>query len=101
MKKKDVTTKGLFLNILWSLKRIYCYSKRYFICLCIDSILSGMTPIILLLIIQKVIDCIQYRTGDYKDVEIQISEFYLSFHLRFNKSDEEDIETLKNETNDV
>ena len=44
----------------------------------------------------------QYEdSGDYKDVEIQISEFYLSFHLRFNKSDEEDIETLKNETNDV
>lgn len=44
----------------------------------------------------------QYEdSGDYKDVEIQISEFYLSFHLRFNKSGEEDIETLKNETNDV
>lgn len=70
MKKKDVTTKGLFLNILWSLKRVYCYSKRYFICLCIDSILSGMTPIILLLIIQKVIDCIQYRTGDFRTVII-------------------------------
>lgn len=61
----------------------------------VDSVKMKIFPDIHLTRSKPVLSRLYEDSGDYKDVEIRISEFYLSFHLWFNKSGEEDIETLK------
>ncbi len=66
--KKGDTKTRLFSNLFWSVKKVFLYKKGYFACLCVNSMLKGITPIVMLLIIQNVIESIQYQKSDVQSI---------------------------------
>ncbi|MBB1532554.1 MAG: ABC transporter ATP-binding protein/permease [Mogibacterium diversum] len=58
----------LLSNLFWSVKKVFFYKKGYFASLCINSMLKGITPVVMLLIMQKVIEAIQYQKYDVKSI---------------------------------
>lgn len=66
--KKEDTKIRLLSNLFWSVKKVFFYKKGYFACLCVNSILKGITPIVMLLIIQNVIEAIQYQKSDVQSI---------------------------------
>ena len=71
MEKKNATNR-LFSNLIWSLKKVFSYNSKYVICLCAESVLRGITPIVVLLILQRVIEGIQYKTVDLQSVIVML-----------------------------
>ena len=64
--REKKTTVKLIANLRWSIKKILGFNKFYFACLCINSILRGITPVVVLFIIQGVIEAIQYKVNGIK-----------------------------------
>ena len=55
-------------NLTWSVKNVFNYNRVYFACLCINSVLDGFVPVVTLIIIQRVIDAIQYHTDNIQNI---------------------------------
>lgn len=51
--------KMIFKNIFWAVKKLYNFNKIYFLFLTIDSVLKGITPVILLIITQQLLNNLQ------------------------------------------
>lgn len=49
----------IFKNIFWAVKKLYNFNKIYFLFLTIDSVLKGITPVILLIITQQLLNNLQ------------------------------------------
>lgn len=54
-------------NFIWSLKELNRFKKTYLLVLILDAAVKGITPIITLLLIQRLIDLIQYQSGTWND----------------------------------
>lgn len=59
---------NMLSNLIWSVKNVFNFNRVYFACLCINSILDGFVPVVVLIIIQRVIDAIQYHTDNLQNI---------------------------------
>lgn len=66
--KKGDTKVRLFSNLFWAVKKVFFYRKGYFASLCINSLVKGVAPIVMLLMTQKVIEAIQYQRCEVKSI---------------------------------
>ena len=57
-------------NFVWSLKELFLFRRLYFFILLIDSLVRGIFPVVSLLLLQKLIDLVQYHTGTLKSALI-------------------------------
>lgn len=55
-------------NLIWALKEISSFKLAYIVFMAINSIIKGIVPVISLLIIQHIIEILQYRTGNISDI---------------------------------
>lgn len=67
MNKKKEKGNNPIKNFIWSLKELNRFKKSYLFVLMLDAVVKGITPIITLLLIQRLIDLIQYQSGMWKD----------------------------------
>ncbi len=89
MKQKISQNKNKpFNNFIWVLREVNEFKKSYLIVLLIDATLKGVTPVVVLLLTQRLIDLIQYRSGTLQEavswlvglsVTQLVSEFILIF----------------------
>lgn len=54
-------------NFIWSLKELNRFKKAYLFVLMLDAIVKGISPVITLLLVQRLIDLVQYQTGTWQD----------------------------------
>ena len=60
--------RNIFKNLFWSIKELCAFSKVYIILMISDSVLKGITPIVTLVLMQKMINEIQLQTRLIQDV---------------------------------
>ena len=65
---KKIKISKMLSNLTWSVKNVFNYNRVYFACLCINSVLDGFVPVVALIIIQRVIDAIQYHTDNIQNI---------------------------------
>lgn len=53
----------IFSNLKWSILELIRFKKAYLMLLLMDSIVKGITPVVLLMISQKMIDAVQYNNA--------------------------------------
>ena len=63
MERNSIKKNSPIDNFIWVLKEISKFKKRYVLILLVDAVLKGVMPIITLLLTQKLIDLIQYRSA--------------------------------------
>lgn len=63
MERNSIKKNSPIDNFIWVLKEISKFKKRYVLVLLVDAVLKGVMPIITLLLTQKLIDLIQYRSA--------------------------------------
>lgn len=54
-------------NFIWSLKELQKFKRSYLFVLALDAITKGITPVVTLLLIQRLIDIIQYQSGTLRE----------------------------------
>ena len=50
-------------NLIWSLKELYKFDKAYMFLFMLQAIINGVLPVISLVLIQQIINELQYQTG--------------------------------------
>lgn len=63
MKKKI----SIVYNLIWSVKELALFNKSYLAVLIIESAVKGVTPVIGLLLIKRIIDYVQYRQESVRE----------------------------------
>lgn len=56
---------GIISNFIWSIKEICKYKKRYIVCMVFEAIVKGLSPVVVLLITQELIDRIQIKSSSF------------------------------------
>lgn len=57
-------------NIIWSIKEINKFNKKYIALMILDSMLSGIFPVIHLLLVQRVINLLQLKEVTFNNIAI-------------------------------
>ena len=70
MGKKKKCKNALINNFIWALTELSHFKKTYLLCLILDALTKGITPVVSLLLIQKLIDLIQYQSGSLREAII-------------------------------
>ena len=63
-------------NLIWSLKELYKFDKAYMFLFLLQAIISGMLPVISLVLIQQIINELQYQTGSLEHI---VRKLFLMF----------------------
>ena len=61
--------KNIIENIIWSITELYKFQKKYIGLFWFQAVISGILPIVSLVLIQQIINILQYKTADYPPVE--------------------------------
>lgn len=64
LKKKG----NIVRNLIWSLKELYKFDKAYMFLFLLQAIISGILPVISLVLIQQIINELQYQTGALEQI---------------------------------
>ena len=67
-------------NFIWSLKELHRFRRSYIPVMIIDAAVKGILPVVSLVVIQRMIDLVQYRSGSLRDV-ITLLVFLMLFQL--------------------
>ena len=54
--------RGIIANLIWCLKQLCKYKKEFIGVFLIESIVRGISPVVSLVLIQQIIDMLQYKT---------------------------------------
>lgn len=57
-------------NFIWSLKELNKFKRSYLFVLVLDALVKGITPVASLILIQRLIDLIQYQVGTLQQAVI-------------------------------
>ena len=66
-------------NLIWSLKELYKFDKAYMFLFLLQAIISGMLPVISLVLIQQIINELQYQTGSLEHI---VRKLFLMFLIQ-------------------
>lgn len=66
-------------NLIWSLKELYKFDKAYMFLFLLRAIISGMLPVISLVLIQQIINELQYQTGSLEHI---VRKLFLMFLIQ-------------------
>ena len=55
--------KNIIENIIWSIKELYKFQKKYIGLFLFQAVISGILPIVSLVLIQQIINILQYKTA--------------------------------------
>lgn len=55
-------------NLIWSLKELYKFDKAYMFLFMLQAIINGVLPVISLVLIQQIINELQYQTGSLDQI---------------------------------
>lgn len=70
MNNKKVKRISPIKNFIWSLKELNRFKKSYIFVLLLNAVIKGLIPVITLLMIQKLIDLIQYQSGTWHEASV-------------------------------
>lgn len=57
-------------NFIWSVAEIFRFKKAYLLVLIMNSVVKGISPVVTLVIFQRMIDVIQFQSGTLQDAGI-------------------------------
>ena len=60
-------------NFIWSVAEIFRFKKAYLLVLIMNSVVKGISPVITLVIFQRMIDVIQFQSGTLQDAGILLA----------------------------
>lgn len=66
-------------NLIWSLKELYKFDKSYMFLFLLQAIISGILPVISLVLIQQIINELQYQTGSLEQI---VKKLFLMFLIQ-------------------
>lgn len=66
-------------NLIWSLKELYKFDKAYMLLFLLQAIISGIQPVISLVLIQQIINELQYQTGSLEHI---VRKLFLMFLIQ-------------------
>lgn len=72
MGEKKKKRKGID-NFIWSVAELFRFKKAYLFMLIMNSIVKGISPVITLVLFQRMIDVIQYQSGRLQDAGILLA----------------------------
>ena len=55
--------KNIIENIIWSITELYKFQKKYIGLFWFQAVISGILPIVSLVLIQQIINILQYKTA--------------------------------------
>lgn len=70
MGRKIKSGNNLINNFIWSLKELNKFKRSYLFVLVLDALVKGITPVASLILIQRLIDLIQYQVGTLQQAVI-------------------------------
>ena len=60
-------------NFIWSVAEIFRFKKAYLLVLIMNSVVKGISPVVTLVIFQRMIDVIQFQSGTLQDAGILLA----------------------------
>ncbi len=72
MSKKKKKRKGID-NFIWSVAELFRFKKAYLLVLIMNSVVKGISPVVTLVIFQRMIDVIQFQSGTLQDAGILLA----------------------------
>ena len=64
--------RGIIANLIWCLKQLCKYKKEFIGVFLIESIVRGISPVVSLVLIQQIIDMLQYKTDKIDQIIIKL-----------------------------
>lgn len=64
--------RNIIANFIWCLKQMRKFKKKFIRVFLIESIIRGIMPVVSLVLIQQIIDMLQYKTGEIYQIIIRL-----------------------------
>lgn len=83
LRMKNQKKERVLANLLWAIKFIYKFEKKYLLALMIESLMNGIIPVVTLLLTQAMVNSVQLGIRPFQEVAILLV-YLISFEIISN-----------------